>query len=133
MQIGFAADAGRLHRERYPALATVLELPLDAEELKMLLVGREPTARALVQDGESFWLAGKKLSFSKTEQALLGLLYRNRARTVTVEELSLVIGESAVHSNAAAVYLYRLRRKLEADGIPRIRTVRGVGYQWIGE
>jgi DNA-binding response OmpR family regulator len=32
-----------------------------------------------------------------------------------------------------AVYLYRLRRKLEQDGVKRIRTVRGAGYRWIGE
>jgi DNA-binding response OmpR family regulator len=87
----------------------------------------------LKNEGEEFWLSGKKLRFSKTEQALLSLLYQNRHRTVSMNEISATIGESAANSNAAAVYLYRLRRKLEADGITRIRTVRGVGYQWTGD
>ena len=75
----------------------------------------------------------EQLHFSKLEQAVLSLLYENRDRVVTTEEISSLVGESAENSNAVAVYLYRLRRKLEADGQKRIRTVRGVGYRWLGD
>ena len=61
------------------------------------------------------------------------LLYENRSRTVQTREIEAILGEQAEKSNAVAVYLYRLRRKLEQDGVTRIRTVRGVGYRWIGE
>ena len=79
------------------------------------------------------WLSGRKLSFSATEQRVLHLLYENRERTVGVQEIESILGEQAEKSNAVAVYLYRLRRKLEQDGVTRIRTVRGAGYRWIGE
>jgi hypothetical protein len=112
----------------------LLPIPFPARELEELLC-RTPNAkqRNLSKKGESLWLCGRRLHFSETEQALLDILMREHHRTVSAAELALTIGESAENSNAVAVYLYRLRRKLEADGITRIRTVRGVGYQWMGE
>jgi DNA-binding response OmpR family regulator len=86
-----------------------------------------------LREEDAFWLSGRKLSFSKTEQRVLDLLYENRVRTVDVREIEAILGDQAKNSNAVAVYLYRLRRKLEQDGVMRIRTERGVGYRWIGE
>jgi hypothetical protein len=130
LHVAFTADPARVERDAYTA---VLELPFSVAELDALLLRRDAPLPTFSREGESVRLAGKKIKFSKTEQALLSLLWQNRHRVVTYEELSALIGESAVNSNAAAVYLYRLRRKLEADGITRIRTVRGVGYQWTGD
>ena len=131
MQIAFSATPNRTDVSGADAL---LPLPFPAQELEELL-SRTPNAkqRNLSKKGAALWLCGKRLHFSDTEQALLELLMREHHRTVHTAELALTIGENAENSNAVAVYLYRLRRKLEADGITRIRTVRGVGYQWIGE
>lgn len=133
MQIGFTAHPEALDSDTRLGLYAVLRLPFCAQELDALLYQQEAPARALVRNGEELWLSGKKLKFSKTEQQLLSHLLAHRDRAVTQEELASILGESAENSNATAVYLYRLRRKLEADGITRIRTVRGVGYQWIGD
>ncbi len=134
MQIGFCQRPDDLPRSTREGLYALLTLPFSARELDAVLHRSAATPTHVLQSkGEEFWLSGKRLRFSKTEQALLSLLYQNKHRVVKIEELSDLIGESAVNSNATAVYLYRLRRKLEADGITRIRTVRGVGYQWMGE
>ncbi|MBE6629968.1 MAG: winged helix-turn-helix transcriptional regulator [Ruminococcaceae bacterium] len=134
LQIGFSAHPEEVKNSTRSGLYAILELPFSARELDAILQQREllPAARLLREGGE-LWLAGKKLHFSKIENRILSLLYENRHRTVAVAEIEAVLGENAKKSNAAAVYLYRLRRKLETDGIARIRTRRGAGYQWIGE
>lgn len=134
LQIGFSAYPENVKNTTRSGLYALLELPFAARELSAILHRREgvPT-RALLREGDTLWLAGKKLSFSKTEQEVLNLLYENRSRTVEVREIEAILGDQAVKSNAVAVYLYRLRRKLEQDGVTRIRTMRGAGYRWIGE
>lgn len=134
LQIGFCERPEAVRAGVRAALYALLSIPFSARELGALLRRREPAATAeLHWEGETVRLAGKRLNFSKTEQRVLTLLYENRARTVGVQEIEAILGEQAVKSNAVAVYLYRLRRKLEQDGVTRIRTVRGVGYRWIGE
>ena len=77
----------------------------------------------------AFAKAGAKLVITgRTEATLLDLLYQNRGNTVTEAALAALLGDSAAHTNTLAVYLYRLRRKLCADGVNRILTVRGIGY-----
>ncbi|WP_370096452.1 response regulator transcription factor [Streptacidiphilus sp. MAP12-20] len=75
--------------------------------------------------------AGRLVSLTRTEYALLELFLRNPRR---------VLGRSAIFeavwgydfgpgSNALWVYISYLRSKLEAEGEPRlIQTVRGLGY-----
>ncbi len=134
VKIGFAAHPETLENSTREGLYAVLPLPFSARELDAVLARCAPqTERGLQREGDTLRLGGKRLHFSKTEQALLTYLYDNRHRTVTTEEISTILGESAQKSNAAAVYLYRLRRKLEEDGCTRIRTVRGAGYRWMGE
>lgn len=75
---------------------------------------------------------GRKLEFSRTECALLELLLRNPEQTVPREVLlEQVWGRDfGPDSNSLAVYIGYLRRKLEADGEPRVvHTVHGVGYR----
>ena len=134
LQIGFSAHPENVKSSTRSGLYALLELPFCARELDAILQGKELSPSAvLLREGEEIWLAGKKLHFSRLEKAVLALLYENRHRAVEAWEIEAILGESAEKSNAVAVYLYRLRRKLEADGITRIRTKRGVGYQWIGE
>ena len=133
IQIGFCADPDALAPSVPVGLYALLALPFQARQLQQLLHRTEVGQAQLLQDAEGFSLGGKRLHFSKTEEQLLELLYQNRHRVVLTREISAILGESAENSNAAAVYLYRLRRKLEKDGTMRIRTVRGVGYQWMGD
>ena len=134
VQIGFSAQPEKVKNTVRSGLYALLELPFSARELSTILHRRESAPRgALLREGDALWLSGKKLAFSATEQSVLNLLYENRARTVSVQEIEAILGEQAEKSNAVAVYLYRLRRKLEQDGVMRIRTVRGAGYRWIGE
>ena len=134
VQIGFTSHPEKVKNTTRSGLYALLELPFSARELSAILHRRESTpVGALLREGEALWLSGKKLSFSATEQKILDLLYENRSRTVSAQEIEAILGEQAEKSNAVAVYLYRLRRKLEQDGVMRIRTVRGAGYRWIGE
>ena len=134
LQLGFSAHPENIKNTTRSGLYAFLELPFSARELSAILHRREsaPTG-TLLREGDTLWLGGKKLSFSKVEQNVLNLLYEQRARVVSVQEIQAILGEQAENSNAVAVYLYRLRRKLEQDGVTRIRTVRGVGYRWIGD
>jgi two-component system response regulator MprA len=73
----------------------------------------------------------RALQLTRTEFQLLATLLRNPRRVVTRDALfDHVWGhELDPSSNALAVYVSSLRRKLEEGGEPRlIHTVRGVGY-----
>ncbi|MBF9069011.1 response regulator transcription factor [Streptacidiphilus sp. NEAU-YB345] len=72
------------------------------------------------------------LEFSRTEAALLELLLRHPEQALTRETLlERVWGRDfGPDSNSLAVYVGYLRRKLEADGEPRlVQTVHGIGYR----
>ena len=74
---------------------------------------------------------GRDLELTRTEYELLELFMANHERVLTRDVLhDRVWGyDAATSSNTLEVYVGYLRRKLEADGEPRlIQTVRGVGY-----
>ncbi|MFT6942485.1 MAG: two-component system response regulator MprA [Nitriliruptoraceae bacterium] len=76
----------------------------------------------------------RRLELTNTEHLLLELFLENPRRVLERDVLlDRVWGfDSGTSSNALEVYVGYLRRKLEADGEPRLlRTVRGVGYQLI--
>lgn len=73
----------------------------------------------------------RDLELTRTEYELLELFLANAGRVLTRDVLhDRVWGyDAATSSNTLEVYVGYLRRKLEADGEPRlIQTVRGVGY-----
>ncbi|MDO4908357.1 MAG: response regulator transcription factor [Corynebacterium sp.] len=75
--------------------------------------------------------AGRPISLTRTEFALLELLMRNPRKVMTRNEiLEEVWGyDFPTAGNALEVYIGYLRRKTEDEGAPRlIHTVRGVGY-----
>jgi two-component system response regulator MprA len=92
----------------------------------------------LVLDTEAFTASRgeRRIELTRTEFALLELFMRNPRR---------VLSRTLIHervwgydfgptSNALGVYVGYLRRKLEAEGEPRlIQTVRGVGYVLRGD
>jgi two-component system, OmpR family, response regulator MprA len=75
--------------------------------------------------------AGREIPLTRTEFGLLELLLRNAEHVLSYE---LILDEvwdygEAPASNALQVFVAFLRRKLEADGLPRlVHNVRGVGY-----
>jgi two-component system response regulator MprA len=75
--------------------------------------------------------AGEALALTKIEFALLELLVRNAEQVLSYDVITDRVwgyGEAPA-SNALQVFVALLRRKLEADGLPRlVHNVRGVGY-----
>jgi two-component system, OmpR family, response regulator MprA len=75
--------------------------------------------------------AGESLVLTKIEFALLELLVRNAEQVLSYDVITDRVwgyGEAPA-SNALQVFVALLRRKLEADGLPRlVHNVRGVGY-----
>ncbi|MGH3250014.1 MAG: response regulator transcription factor [Trebonia sp.] len=74
---------------------------------------------------------GVPIVLTKIEYALLELLARNAERVLSYDVITdRVWGyDEAPASNALQVFVALLRRKLEADGLPRlVHNVRGVGY-----
>lgn len=85
----------------------------------------------LNQDTRDVTRAGKPISLTRTEFALLEYLMRNPRKVLSRSDiLEEVWGYNFPTSgNALEVYIGYLRKKTEADGESRlIHTVRGVGY-----
>ena len=122
-----------------------LPKPFATEELlarvRALLRRRTPT------DGESqilsfadvrldpdrfeAWRGGRPLRLTRTEFFLLEVLVRNATRVLTRGALFEAIWgfDMSLTSNNLQVYVSYLRRKMEAEGEPRlIYTLRGLGY-----
>ena len=130
--IGVCTHQGTLSAEARQRFSHLLFLPFSVREFENILYRSQdmPQTPRVERQGERLLLGGREIPLSRTERALFDLLYDNRHRTVSEAELNAVLGASAAKSNTLAVYLYRLRRKLCADGISRIRTVRGQGCRW---
>jgi two-component system, OmpR family, response regulator len=75
-------------------------------------------------------LNGHPIELSARELGLLEILLRRAGRLVSKDQLVNHLCEwgEEVSGNAIEVYVHRLRRKLEPDGV-RIVTVRGLGYR----
>ena len=108
---------------RVRALLRRVELP----EQRALSVGDlrvDPASREVER-------AGRRLELTDTEFRLLEELARHPRIVLRREALLREVwgAEAAASENALEVYIGYLRRKLEAEGAPRmIHTVRGVGY-----
>jgi two-component system response regulator MprA len=97
----------------------------DPHELLGLADLRMDLATRVVRRG------ARPITLSRTEFALLRLLLQHQRRVLTRHQiLEEVWGyDPGPRSNSLEVYVGYLRRKLEADGEPRLlHTVRGVGY-----
>jgi DNA-binding response OmpR family regulator len=74
---------------------------------------------------------GKKAELTKNEYRMLRLLFENKGRIVTRDEIMTRLWESDsfIGENTLSVNITRLRRKLGELGLPElIRTKKGVGY-----
>ena len=79
--------------------------------------------------GRRLFCDGQPVELSARELAVIELLLLREGRVVTKQQMvdHLYGWEDASNSNAVEVFVYRLRRKIEASGV-EIRTVRGMGY-----
>lgn len=133
--VGFSTSPESVGQATRATLAALLSLPFSARAFDATLQRLFPrhVDCFLLCSPQDLLLDGMKIHLSKIEAALFALLYENRERVVSDAEIATVLGDSATKANTPAVYLYRLRQKLCADGKERIRTVRGKGARWVGE
>ena len=78
---------------------------------------------------------GRLLSLTPTEFKLLNLLISNKGRVLTKQLLLEKIWDSEgnfVDEHVVAVNINRLRKKIEDGEHSYIKTMYGMGYQWIG-
>jgi two-component system response regulator MprA len=77
------------------------------------------------------FLADRKIELTRTEFSLLELFLRNPRQVLTRDIINERVWgyDFPTSSNSLEVYVGYLRRKLEAQGEPRLlQTVRGFGY-----
>ncbi|WP_411170097.1 response regulator transcription factor [Clostridium sp. MB05] len=79
----------------------------------------------------------EKLQLTSVEYKLLLLLIENKGNVLTrktlLEKLWDIEGDF-IEENTLTVYINRVREKIKEDKErPYIKTVRGIGYKWIGE
>jgi len=81
------------------------------------------------QVGRIAYMHEQMLDLSARELGLLEVLLQRTGRLVSKEQLVDHLCEwgEEVSNNAIEVYVHRLRKKIEIDGV-RIATVRGLGY-----
>ena len=81
------------------------------------------------------WKNGAPVETTSFEFDILDVLMRMAGRVVSRDDLAAVLyhREATPYERSIDVHISHLRRKLEAGGHPLIRTVRGVGYQFVTE
>jgi two-component system response regulator MprA len=85
----------------------------------------------LDQDARSVRIGDRTVELTRTEFALLELLMLNAGKVLTRGTIQQRVWgyDFGPSSNSLGVYIGYLRRKLEAEGEPRlVHTVRGLGY-----
>ncbi len=92
--------------------------------------GEETITRLLIDDKLFTVTAnGKKCGLSPREFELFAVLYENRGKVLTRNELIGTVWKCGSGTNICDVYINYLRNKLKKSGIPIvIKTVRGIGY-----
>jgi len=99
--------------------------------------GRAATASKLVvadlvldDDSHRVWRAGAEASLSATEFKLLRYLMANAGRVLTRAQILDHVWEYDFGGESAIIesFVSSLRKKVDADGVRLIQTIRGVGY-----
>ena len=141
-QLPVIALTSREHREQTVSLLRgtlddYLTTPFPVEELvsrlRLRVTDRTPVDRTVLRAGVVtvdttlglVSVAGRLVTLSPTEYALLVALAGRPGQPVSQDQLPAAVWGQAKSSNVVEVYIGYLRRKLGAD---RIRTVRGAGY-----
>lgn len=80
-------------------------------------------------------LNGKRLTLSPMEFKMLNLFRKNPKQVLTRRQLLEKlwdVEENYVDEHTLTTTISRIRGKIEADGGPYIKTIYGMGYQWMG-
>lgn len=83
----------------------------------------------------SVWKAGEKLSVTPNEFKILRMLTDNAGRLVTRRALLERLwdcDENYIDDHTLTVNVTRLRNKLEDESHAYVKTIRGMGYIWLG-
>lgn len=78
---------------------------------------------------------GKPLPLSAMEFKMLNLFCKNPKQVLTRQQLLEKlwdVDEKYVDEHTLTTSISRIRNKIEADGENYIKTVYGMGYQWMG-
>ena len=100
-------------------------------------------AKDIYDDGKLFLdfseqvanLNGKSLALSALEYRMLNLFHKNQKRVLTRGQLLEKlwdVDENYVDEHTLTTTISRIRSKIEADGGTYIKTIYGMGYQWMG-
>lgn len=100
----------------------------DASEAQTVEIG----GLALNPQTREVRYGGQAMEITSIEFDILELLVRSAGRTVTRDELSVVLHQrpATPYERSLDVHISHLRKKLEGAGGCSIRTVRGAGYQF---
>jgi len=85
--------------------------------------------------GQAASLNGKPVTLSPMEYKMLYLFCRNPRQVLTRQQLLerlLDAEENYVDEHTLTTSISRIRGKIEADGDTYIKTIYGIGYQWMG-
>lgn len=76
------------------------------------------------------WLKGQPVDLTVFEFDILAVLVNRPGRTISRDELTAALyhRRATPYERSLDVHISHLRKKLETDGHPIIRTIRGVGY-----
>lgn len=98
-----------------------MEFPITIGEIEL-----KPQTREV-------WRAGSPVEMTSFEFDILNILMRMAGRVVSRDELAALLyhREATPYERSIDVHISHLRKKLETPAGPVIRTVRGVGYQFL--
>lgn len=89
----------------------------------------------LDEDAHSVKVAGASVDLSPTEFKLLHELMKRPNKVVTKNQLLDAVWDMGYANNASVVdtYISYLRKKVHVNGFDGIKTVRGIGFQIVGD
>ncbi len=104
-----------------------------AAELEAVVLSVGPVE--LDEDAHTVKVAGDSVDLSPTEFKLLHELMKRPNKVVTKNQLLDVVWDMGYANNASVVdtYISYLRKKVQINGFEGIKTVRGIGFQIVGD
>lgn len=133
-------EAGAVDYITKPFSVEALQCKINA---MFAMLARHRPSGEIYDDGRLFLdfsqqnaaLCGQPLAFSAMEYKMLHLLCENAGVVLTRQRLLerlWDVDENYVEEHTLTTFISRLRGKIETGGACYIKTVYGMGYQWIG-
>ena len=114
-------------------VAAILRRTQGAVEAELLVIAVGPVE--LDEDAHTVKVDGQSVDLSPTEFKLLHELMKRPGKVVTKNHLLDVVWGMGFANNASVVdtYISYLRKKVHVGGFEGIKTVRGIGFQIVGD